>query len=151
VLAPATDKWFAWTVEPPLTAAFLGAGYCAGFVLVAVAMRRRVWAAARIPLVVIFAFTALTLVATLLHLDRFRFHAAGHVARIAAWIWLVVYLVVPPALAAALVRQALRPGVDAVRLRSMPSWLVSMLAVHALTVLVVGATLFVAPETQSVV
>src|SRR5829696_9210561 len=34
VLAENTKETFAWTIEPPLTAAFIGAGYGAGFVLV---------------------------------------------------------------------------------------------------------------------
>jgi hypothetical protein len=34
VLSTATDRYFAWTIEPPLTAALLGAGYAAGCVLV---------------------------------------------------------------------------------------------------------------------
>ena len=35
---------FAWTIQPPLTAAFLGAGYAAGFVLVVLSLRDPVWA-----------------------------------------------------------------------------------------------------------
>src|SRR5258708_2896965 len=35
VLADQTDRQFAWTIQPPLSAAFLGGGYAAGFVLIA--------------------------------------------------------------------------------------------------------------------
>src|SRR3954453_3681477 len=73
VLSGQTDQTFAWTIQPPLTAAFLGAGYAAGFVLVVLALRDPVWAHSRVPVLTILAFVALTLVATLLHIDRFHF------------------------------------------------------------------------------
>ncbi len=38
------SETFAWTIQPPLTAAFLGAGYAAGFVLVVLSLRDPVWA-----------------------------------------------------------------------------------------------------------
>jgi hypothetical protein len=34
ILAPHTDTWFSWTIEPPLTAAFLGGSYAAGNAMV---------------------------------------------------------------------------------------------------------------------
>lgn len=39
IMSERTEQYFAWTIDPPLTAAFLGAGYAAGFVLVALAER----------------------------------------------------------------------------------------------------------------
>ena len=33
-LAEETDRFFSWTIQPPLTAAFLGAAYWAAFVLI---------------------------------------------------------------------------------------------------------------------
>jgi hypothetical protein len=38
-----TDREFAWTIRPEVTAGFLGAGYGAGCVLVAASLRRRPW------------------------------------------------------------------------------------------------------------
>ena len=32
VLSASTEKYFAWTIQPPVTAAFLGAAYAAGCV-----------------------------------------------------------------------------------------------------------------------
>ena len=43
VLAGATARWFAWTVQPALTAAFLGSGYASGFLLVLLVLRTRLW------------------------------------------------------------------------------------------------------------
>jgi hypothetical protein len=41
VLAGSTDRFFAWTIDPPITAALLGAGYRAGVVGIEVARRRQ--------------------------------------------------------------------------------------------------------------
>ena len=43
-----TQTGFAWTIQPPLTAAFLGSGYAAGCVLTILALRARTWAEARL-------------------------------------------------------------------------------------------------------
>jgi hypothetical protein len=99
-LLPArTDQLFAWTIQPPLTAAFLGAGYAAGCTLVLLSLRDPVWADSRVPVLTILVFTVLTLVATLLHVDRFHFMAefaaAPFLARAAAWFWTAVYVLVP--------------------------------------------------------
>ena len=90
-----TDRYFAWTIKPPATAAFLGAAYAAGCVLVVLALRRGTWLALRLPFVTILIFTVITLLATLLHLDRFHFGSDLPVAQFAAWFWMAVYVVVP--------------------------------------------------------
>jgi hypothetical protein len=48
VLATQTDRYFAWTIRPPLSAALLGGGDAAGFVLVVLTMRQRELAKTRI-------------------------------------------------------------------------------------------------------
>jgi hypothetical protein len=150
ILSADTDRLWAWTIQPPLTAAFLGAGYGAGLVLVALALRDTVWANARIPMITVLIFTILTLVATLLHLDRFHFHVAhSEMARIAAWIWLAVYVVVPAALAVEVLRQSRMPGVDPPPGQPMPRWLSGLLAVQAVIMLAVGAVLYINPKSQA--
>ena len=145
VLARHTDRWFAWTIQPPLTAAFLGSGYGAGCVLVILALRTRLWAQARTAIITIALFAALTLVATLLHLDRFHFSAPGAVARFAAWFWLAIYVVVPVALLVLSVQQQRAPGGDPKRVQPLPAWLMALLAAQGAVMLAVGVTLFVAP------
>jgi hypothetical protein len=119
VLSGQTDQTFAWTIQPPLTAAFLGAGYAAGFVLVVLSLRDPVWAHSRVPVLTILAFVALTLVATLLHIDRFHFQpefaAQPFIARAAAWFWLAVYVAVPVLMVVLLAPQERAPGADPVR------------------------------------
>src|SRR3954468_20322287 len=116
ILAGQTADYFAWTIQPPLTAAFLGAGYAAGFVLVVLSLRDPVWAHSRVAVLTILVFVALTLVATLMHLDRFHFvdEFAGRpfIARAAAWFWLGVYVVVPVCMVALLLPQERSRGVD---------------------------------------
>src|SRR5919199_2380995 len=76
-----TDRYFAWTIRPPLTAAFLGAAYAAGCTLVVLSLRARMWAHARASIITILIFTLLTLWATLAHLDRFHLDVDESVAR----------------------------------------------------------------------
>ena len=154
-LAPATSEYFAWTIQPPLTAAFLGAGYGAGFLLSVLCLRAPGWAHVRLPFVTVTAFTWLTTVATALHLDRLhlRTPGTGPVAEPAAWLWLVVYVVVPLAMTVVLVREA--SSSEAPRATSgpqaagvtLPGWLAALLAVEGLAMGLVGAVLFVAPAT----
>jgi hypothetical protein len=102
VLAENTRNSFAWTIEPPLTAAFLGAGYAAGSVLVLLSLRQSVWANVRVSFLTIFVFVVLTLVATLLHVNKMHFDddfgALGLLAKGAAWFWSAVYVVLPVAM-----------------------------------------------------
>src|SRR4029453_6482756 len=92
VLADATERYFAWTIKPPATAAFLGAAYAAGCALELLAYRRRTWAALRIPFLTILVFTVLTLVASVLHLDKFHLRSDLPIARSAAYLWLAIYI-----------------------------------------------------------
>lgn len=142
-----TAQLFAWTVEPPMTAAFLGAGYAAGTVLVVLTLRTRTWAEARVGVLTVLVFTALTLLATLVHRDRFHFAAGGGVARAAAWFWLAVYVVVPVAMAVLLVAQRRSPGADPPVRLPMPGWLAAALAAQGGALLAVGAALYAAPAS----
>jgi hypothetical protein len=147
-LADATERDFAWTIRPPATAAFLGAAYAAGCVLVVLALRKGTWAALRIPFLTILVFTIVTLVATLLHLDRLHFGSDILAARYAAYFWMGVYLLVPPAMVAVLVLQERRPdpAPDPV---PMPLALAVTVLVQGLLLLGVGAALFVVPASAA--
>jgi hypothetical protein len=149
VLAAHTADLFAWTIEPPVTAAFLGSGYAAGTLLVALTLRTRAWTNARVAVLTVLVFTVLTLGATLLHLDKFHFGAEGLIARGAAWFWLVVYLVVPPALLVLLVVQRRAPGADPPARFPMPGWLALVLAVQGTLMIAVGVALYVDPGTAA--
>ena len=147
LLPERTDSLFAWTINPPTTAAFLGATYFTALAIDLLAARERIWARVRVIYPSLLLFVVLTLAATLLHLDKFHFNSSGTIARITAWAWLVVYIVVPVATFALLISQMR----SAVRHRmggsapALPSWLRGLLAVQSLVMLVVGVALFVAP------
>src|SRR5207247_11137137 len=91
VLTNRTEHWFAWTIAVPLTAAFLGAFYWTAIPLAALSATRRYWADARVAIPGVFVFLVLTFVTSMLHLGKFHLHDADHVARGAAWLWLVIY------------------------------------------------------------
>jgi hypothetical protein len=117
ILTEQTDVYFAWTIQPPLTAAFLGGGYFASFILEFLASSEKEWANARIAVPAVFAFTTLTLVATLVHLDRFHFGSQNPFANAAAWLWLGIYAFGPPAMIIAWIRQFLKRDPDPSRRR----------------------------------
>jgi hypothetical protein len=146
VLAEETDRLFAWTIMPPLSAAFLGAGYASGFVLVALTRREQVWARARLAYATVCVFVWVTLLVTLLHLDRFHFDAAGGWPRFFAWLWLVVYITVPPWMAALLLAQRRAPGVDPEVTRPMPVGLAAVLVAQGVVLALTGVALVFAPD-----
>jgi hypothetical protein len=142
ILSTETERLFAWTINPPLTAAFLGANYFAAFFLALFAARERIWAYAAISYAVSVVFTTGTMVATLLHLDKFNFDNVN------GWLWTIVYVTVPPYLVLVGILQLRVRGVDPPRSAPIPGWLVVLVSAQALVALVVGVLLFVAPSTS---
>ena len=77
-----TDRYFAWTIKPPITAAFLGSSYLSTFVLLILAARQRSWDRARVAILPLLVFLPLMVTATFVHLDRFRLNAGTSTARV---------------------------------------------------------------------
>jgi hypothetical protein len=141
-LRPAdTDDYFAWTIAPPFTAALLGAAYGGTLVFFALSLRERAWADVRLAVSAPLTLSTAMLVATLLHLDKFHLDDGG-VPAVVAWIWLVVYLVVPPALVAVVVAEQRTPGVDPDRVAQLPTLVRGVLVVMGVCGLVGGVALF---------
>ena len=141
-----TGTFFAWTIVNPLAAAFLGAGYWASVSIEALASRQPVWANARIAVPAVFAFTVLTLVATLMHLGQFHLGAQfGTGTRIVTVAWIAIYVLVPVLMLIVLVVQARTPGVDPPRSAGLPAWMYAVLAAQATVLLGFGVALFAAP------
>ena len=145
VLADRTDELFAWTIEPPTTAAFLGACYWAACVLAIASALQPTWSRARIGVPGVLAFIWLTLLATLIHLDKFHLDEGDTRAQIAGWTWLVIYIAEPPALLLSYVAQLRMPGADPPRDRPLPGWLKVVLGVLGALFFAFGAALYVAP------
>jgi hypothetical protein len=135
-----TDRFFSWTIDPPLTAAFMGAAYWAACVLLAWAARQRDWPRARTALPPVFTIAVLLLVATLIHIDRFHHDLYGR-------FWVVVYVIVVPLLAYLIWAQPKGSGASTCHgsERPLAGWLRATLGLQAAALLVFGVLLFVAP------
>ncbi len=140
-LAQETDRFFSWTIKPPLTAAFMGAAYWAAFVLIGWAARAGTWELARPALVPVTTIAVLLLVATLVHLDKFDMDS------IFGWFWLVVYCSVPPVLAVLVWAQARLPAGPAPPGRPIPAPLRATLLLQAVVMGGLGAVMYVEPST----
>jgi hypothetical protein len=109
----ATD--YAWAIRPPISAAFLGAGYLAGVVATAlVVLEARRWRSIQPLAVALVTLSVGLLAATLLHADRFRW---GYPP---TWVWTAVYALAPIGVAVLARRQraiTVRPSTADPRLR----------------------------------
>jgi hypothetical protein len=143
VLSERTADFFAWTVEPPLTAAFLGAGYWSSAVLELGSARRREWCRARCAMPTVLLFTAITLVVTLVHIDRFHMDSVFGIA------WLCVYCAFPVAMTAVLVAQLRVRGVDLPRGKPLAAWARGVLALQAVVLAPFGTLLLLATSTAA--
>ncbi|MGY1694320.1 hypothetical protein ACI780_05330 [Geodermatophilus sp. SYSU D00814] len=142
VLADVADRFWAWTIATEPTAAFLGAAYGAGAVLSVLSLREDRWSRIRVPVLTVTVFTVVTCVATLVHTHRLHLLTGGPVARVAAWMWLAVYLVIPAlCVAVVLAQEVRRRGRPPVR-APMPGWLAGLLAVEGAGMLAAGGVLF---------
>lgn len=142
VLTDHTDRFFAWTISPGLSGAFLGAFYFTALALGARSAIEREWTRARIGAFGVWLFVTLTLVATLLHVDKFHFHDAGGIATGAAWLWAAIYVLAPPAVLIAIVAQLRAPGRDRPREHPLPVWYRAVVVAQSLVLLGAGLWLF---------
>jgi hypothetical protein len=147
VLTEMTDRFFAWTIQSHLTAAFLGGAYWSSCALEFLASRQRAWAHARIAVPPVLLFTTLTLVTTLLHMDKFHMDGTKFelYTRMATWAWIAVYALVPIMMTLSWIAQARVPGQDPPRRAPLPGWLRAILGLHALLLLGLGLALFIVP------
>ena len=98
-----TATLFAWTIQPPLTAAFLGASYWASTTLAATCALERDWVRGRAFAAPYLIAGVVLLVVTLVYIDRF------HMDAVTGWAWLVLYAIFPPAVVLLLTRQIRTP------------------------------------------
>ncbi len=150
VVPAQTDTSFAWTIKPPLlTAVFLGASYWTSFFPGFLASRRPSWVEARIAVPASFAFTVLTLVATLLHLDKFHFNSLDLHAVIFTWFWIVVYAGVPISMTFVLIHQCRGQTEDPPRLYPLPGWMRAAFTLLGVVMLFVGVAMFLLPQAMA--
>lgn len=88
-----TAELFAWPISPTMTPLVMGAGYLAAAWFFFRLWLSRDWASVAPVLSGVLAFTSVMLAATLLHWSRFSHD------KFTFWLWLVVYVISPPAVA----------------------------------------------------
>lgn len=146
VFTERTERYFAWTIEPSLTAAFLGASYWSSAAFELSAARQRRWDRARIAVPTVFVFTSLTLVVTLVHLDRFHLGSEFELATQAVtWAWIAIYAVVPVLMAVVWWRQSRVPGTDVARSAPLGRGVRALVVAQAVLLLGIGLPLLVVP------
>jgi hypothetical protein len=84
-----TDRWFAWTITPPMTPMTLGAVYLGGAYFFVRAFRATAWHTVKAGFVAVGTFASLMGVATIIHWDKFNH---DHVA---FWLWAGLYFTTP--------------------------------------------------------
>jgi hypothetical protein len=141
-----TEERFAWTIGSPMTAVFLGASYWSAVGLELSGAVTRWWTVARVAVPAVFLFTSLTLVVTLVHLDKFHLggeHAA--ITRTVTWAWIAVYALVPLLMLVAWALQH-RAGAEVPPAAGLPPVVRAILGVLAVALILLGVALLVAPE-----
>jgi len=134
-----TSTLFAWTIQPPLTAAFLGASYWASTTLAATCALERDWVRGRAFAAPYLIAGVVLLVVTLVHIDRF------HMDAVTGWAWLVLYAIFPPAVVLLLTRQIRTPGAEPERADPMPRPLLAAIGVFGVALCALGTALVIAP------
>jgi hypothetical protein len=144
VVAPErTDRSFAWTMDVPLTATFLGTCYWTAALFTLLSAREREWARVRAVMPGILVAGTLILVATLVHIDRF----ATDTAR--GWLWVILYGGLPPGVLLLLALQRRAPGAEPPFLRPIERRAAILLALAATVLLITGAALYAFPRTTA--
>ena len=135
-----TDRLFAWTIQPPLTAMVLAAAYSGGIWFFIQVLRQGRWHRVKYGFPGALLFATLLALATVLHWDRFHF---GHLSFIT---WATLYVVTPVLLLGVLIlnwrADTGRP--DAVD-TTIPGPVRILLVVFGAASLVTGLVLVLAP------
>ncbi len=121
VLAEQTETYFAWTFAAPISAAYMGAGYWAAMLHAYSGARSKDWAYVRTSMAAAITATTLLSITTFLHLDKFHLTSPLFITRLVTWVWIAVYIFVPPILVIAWIVQNRLPGAHARGQNLLPS------------------------------
>lgn len=135
-----TDRHFAWTIKPDMTARLMGVGYGSALYFYVRVLTGRRWHRVTLGFLPTTLFTWLMLSATLLHLDKFHHGTLPF----ALWLWIYVITValVPGVW---LLNRSHDPGTLEERDACIPRWARTLLAIAGGGLLVVVALLFAWP------
>jgi hypothetical protein len=143
VLTDHTDRYFAWTIANPLTAATIGAFYIGAIVIAAMSAWQRRWHMARVGVPGVLVFLIFTGLATSVHHTTLHLHDSAAMPRIAAIAWYAIYIVDPVLLAVAYVLQLLRSrGVKPPKLAPLPPVYTRTCSTLGVVVIAAGTVLF---------
>ena len=137
VLAGETEDWFAWTITPDLSAAFIGAGFWGTAVAAFLASRERLGprrgscSPGHHP-------HALSLAATFMHHDKFDFESFF------GWAWLAAYVAYPTVLVLVAEQRQVAGGPSP--RQPFPVWMTAVLAALATVTVAAAIALFLQPE-----
>ena len=146
-LSDDTATYFAWTIDIPLTAAFLGAGYLASFLLEFMAARQLIWARGRIAVPAVLLFTSLTFIISLIHLDKFHLNSSNPLTLIVTWAWILVYAFVPLIMGGILIQQLRAQGVNPAIHTTLPTWFRLILGIQGAVMVILGLGFLFTPQT----
>ena len=148
VLSEQTATYFAWTFAAPISAAFMGSGYWAAMLHAYSGGRARDWAYVRTSAGASLTATALLSVTTYLHFDKFHLASPLLITRFVTWVWIAVYVFVPPIIAIGWILQNRQPS----QMRGqnpLPAWMRGGFVILSACALLSGLGLFFAPEAMS--
>jgi len=133
------DTDYAWSIKPPVNAAFIGAGFLAGTLATGLVLRFATrWRSFSTLPPALWVLATSLLAATIIHNDRFKWDYAP------TWVWALVYAGVPLAVPYLVMRQ--RRVADAEPAPDPKLRLVRVLSAVAGALLIAGSVaLFVAP------
>src|SRR4051795_1336980 len=95
------DTDYAWSIKPPVNAAFIGAGFLAGTLATGLVLWRATrWRSFSLLPPALWVLATTLLAATIIHHDRFKWHYAP------TWLWVIVYAGVPIAVPVLVSRQS---------------------------------------------
>jgi hypothetical protein len=134
ILADETDTYFAWAIDPAMSAVWIGASFWGASVVLTWAARQRSWVRARVPVPSVAVVATLLLIATVQHIELFN--------SLLGFLWIEVYAIVPPLAIALVVMQLAVPGQDPPPEQPLPARLRAALGVHAVVLVVLGAYLY---------
>ena len=149
VLAEQTETYFAWTFAAPFSAAYMGGGYWAAMLHAYTGARSRDWSYVRTSMAAAIVATSLLSITTFLHLDKFHLNSPLLLTRFVTWVWMAVYIFVPPILAIAWIIQSRLPGAHARGRNPLPAWMRGGFALLAAVATLCGLGLFLIPEAMS--
>ena len=146
VLAPGhTARYWAWTIQPSMSAVWVGAGYTFGACAISTMLVLNRWRTAILATVATIPFAYAMILTTLLHLDRFP------TGSVRFWVWLVIYVVLPLGLPVILVRNRhADPGPEPGE-QLLPRRLTRTVGMIGIAIDAFGLALFAVPGTVGAV